>query len=132
MKNYIFDSSVLISFFDKEKNAYAIASVLKEINRKNYNPIISVINLGEVYYHFLKTSDKLTADTVIDKFIGLNFIIMDIDWGLTRIAATFKSKHKMSYADTFAAALCKVSEGILITSDKEFLSLEKEIKINFL
>ena len=132
MKSYIFDSSALISFFDNEKNAYTVAGIIKEINRKEYSALISVINLGEVYYHFLRTSSKETAELIISKLTSLNFYFENIDWNLTKIAASYKAKHKMSYADTFAAALCKRTNGTLITADKEFLSLDKEIKISFI
>lgn len=132
MKCYIFDSSALISYFGKEKNAYEVAAILKEIKRKQYYSFISVINLGEIFYHFLRTSNQEISDIVIEKILSLNFIIEDVNWELTKIAAVYKSKHKMSYADAFAAALCKKTNGILVTADKEFLSLEKEIKINFL
>ena len=131
MKNYIFDSSALISFFDKEKNAHSVATVLKEVNRNNHTSIISVINLGEIYYHFLRTSDKATADNVVTQITNLNFVVEEADWALTKKAAAIKSLHKMSYADTFAAALCKKLKGILVTSDKEFLSLKEEITIKF-
>jgi predicted nucleic acid-binding protein len=38
----------------------------------------------------------------------------------------------MSYADCFAAALTENKRGILLTSDKEFKQVEKNIKIDFL
>jgi len=51
---------------------------------------------------------------------------------LTLQAAEFKAFHKMSYADAFAAALSKIRKAILVTGDKEFKSIEKEIKINWI
>jgi predicted nucleic acid-binding protein len=58
--------------------------------------------------------------------------VVDVNWELTRMAAEFKSKGKISYADCFAAALAKNYKAELITGDKEFKTLEGEIKILWL
>jgi predicted nucleic acid-binding protein len=125
MKKYVFDSSALISFFEGDYRAKRVINILKEVRDKEYGCFISIINLGEIYYHFLKAVDLYTAEFYINEIHKLNFEIIDADWELTKMAATYKSKHKMSYADTFAAGLCKKLNGILITSDKE-------IKVHFL
>ncbi len=51
---------------------------------------------------------------------------------LAREAARFKAAHKISYADCFAAALAKLHKGEVITGDKEFKTVEGEIKIAWL
>jgi hypothetical protein len=38
----------------------------------------------------------------------------------------------MSYADAFPAALTKIKKALLVTGDKEFKTLENEIKINWI
>jgi predicted nucleic acid-binding protein len=54
---------------------------------------------------------------------------VDADWQLTRQAALFKANGNTSYGDCFAAALAKIKKSDLVTGDKEFKSLEDEIKI---
>ena len=49
-----------------------------------------------------------------------------------RQAATYKAFHRMSYADCFAAALTKIKKAALMTGDREFKSLEREIQIAWL
>ncbi|MBU1908965.1 MAG: PIN domain-containing protein, partial [Verrucomicrobia bacterium] len=48
-------------------------------------------------------------------------------WPLAQAAADFKSRHKMSYADAFTAALAKQKRTHLVTGDKEFRSLGAEV-----
>ena len=48
------------------------------------------------------------------------------------LAARFKAHHRISYADCFAAALAKVSNGEVVTGDKEFKAVEGKIKISWL
>jgi predicted nucleic acid-binding protein len=45
------------------------------------------------------------------------------------MAATLKAHKKMSYADCFAAALAKMKKAELVTGDKEFKEVRKEVKI---
>ena len=47
-------------------------------------------------------------------------------------AADFKARFKISLADAFAAALAKEKKAELVTGDREFKALEKEIKIEWL
>ena len=57
---------------------------------------------------------------------------MSDDLALAKQAASFKARHKMSYADCFAAALAKQKNAELITGDSEFKAVEKEIRIQWL
>lgn len=57
---------------------------------------------------------------------------MEADLHLTKQAAIYKATNKLSYADTFAAALAKIKNVELVTGDAEFKPLEKQIKITWL
>jgi ribonuclease VapC len=62
--------------------------------------------------------------------LGIRFV--DGDWHLTRLAAGFKAKHRMSYADCYAAALAKDRKAELVTGDKEFQQVKNDVRINWL
>jgi predicted nucleic acid-binding protein len=57
--------------------------------------------------------------------------LVDPDWPLTRIAASFKADHRMPYADCFAAALAKSRGSDLVTGDKEFRQIEKVVCVRW-
>ena len=63
---------------------------------------------------------------------AIEIVPVDSDLVLVRQAAQFKARHKMSYADAFAAALAKTRKAELITGDREFKSLERDIKVHWL
>ncbi|MBK9332264.1 MAG: type II toxin-antitoxin system VapC family toxin [Ignavibacteria bacterium] len=132
MKRFIFDSSALISYLDGEPNAEKVADYLEEINDKELDAFLCVINLGEIYYHFLRTGGSNTGDVILSTIKTLPLIIVEANIDLTLSAGRIKAFNKMSYADCFAAALTENRKGILITSDKEFKQVEKNIKIEFL
>jgi predicted nucleic acid-binding protein len=54
------------------------------------------------------------------------------DLELVRQAAAFKATRKMSYADCFAAALAKIKNAELVTGDREFKQLARDVKIHWL
>jgi len=132
MKKYIFDSSALISYFDGESNAGRVADVLEEINEKELDAFLCVVNLGEIYYHFLRTGGYHTGDVIFRAIKTLPIKIIEANIEITLAASKIKAFNKMSYADCFAAALTEDKKGVLLTSDKEFKQVEKNIKINFL
>jgi|SRR5438552_540398 len=129
MKQFVFDSSAVISYLDGEPNAEKVADVLEDINNKNYKGFICVVNLGEIYYHFLRTAGIKVANLAIESMTTLPIEIINADTELTLSAAKYKAFNKMSYADCFAAALTDVQNAILVTSDKEFKQIETKIKI---
>lgn len=132
MKKYVFDSSALISYLDGEANANKVSEYLQEINEKELDAFICVVNWGEVYYHFLRAGGEETADIVLNAIRTLPIHIVEANSELTLSASRIKAFNKMSYADCYAAALTESKKGVLITSDKQFKQLEKEIKISFI
>lgn len=132
MKRYVFDSSVLISYLDGEPNAEKVANILEEINESDIDAFLCVVNYGEVYYHFLRTGGSSTGETILKVIKTLPIKIVEANIELTLSASKIKAFNKMSYADCYAAALTENKKGILLTSDKEFKQIEKNIKIDFL
>lgn len=128
-KKFILDAYPFIVFLRKQKNWETISDLFAKGIRNEIKIMISVINLGEVYYAVFKDSGAEEAEAVIDSINYLSISIVDADWELTKQAAIFKSKGGISYADCFAASLAKRENAILVTGDKEFQQLEKEIEI---
>jgi len=129
LKKYIFDSCAIISYLDGEPNADNIAELFQDINDHNHTAYLCMVNLGEVYYHFLRTGGNETGEIALKTIQTLPITVLNIDYSLTLEAARFKAKNKMSYADCFAAASAKLNKAQLVTGDKEFKQIEKNIKI---
>ncbi|MGQ0523964.1 MAG: PIN domain-containing protein, partial [Betaproteobacteria bacterium] len=62
----------------------------------------------------------------------LGFQLTEFNWPQTRIAASLKARHRMSYADCFAAALAKHHKADLVTGDKEFKQVEGDVSVHWL
>jgi len=48
------------------------------------------------------------------------------------MAAEFKARHTLSYADCFVASTARMYEACVVTGDPEFKQLEEEVAIEWL
>ena len=128
----VLDSYALIAFFEDEPGAETVEALILKAEGNNVELAISVVNLGEVWYSIARRTSTSIADEYLLEIQGMAIEVVDANWELTRLAAEFKSKGRISYADCFAAALAKSHKAELITGDKEFKALEGEIKITWI
>ena len=132
MATKVLDSYALMAFFEDEPGADFVRGLILRAEESGTNLLMSVVNLGEVWYSIARTNSPETADQYIHEIKGMGIEIIDADWTLTRQAAAFKVKGNISYGDCFAAALAKLRKAELITGDKEFKVLQDEIKISWI
>jgi ribonuclease VapC len=131
MKKYVLDSYALLAYAENEKGGDAVADILVGALEGKNEIFISVVNFGEMYYIALREGGRDQAKAYKDTVMKFPIKIVDADMELTIIAANYKANYKISYADAFAAALAEQKRATLVTGDKEFAQLEKEIKINW-
>jgi len=129
MKRVVLDSYALIAYLNKETGYEKISEIFEKCVESDEYALMCVINLGEVYYHSLRVGGEQKAKLLLEVVKALPIEIIEANINLTLQAASYKAFNKMSYADAFAAALAAIRKASLITGDKEFKSLEDEIKI---
>ena len=127
----VFDSWAILAYIYDEAPADKIENLLMDSARLK-TAWISSINLGEVWYSLARRKSRATADQQLLTLSEIGLERLDIDWPMVLQAAEYKSRHKISYADAFAAALAKRQDAELVTGDREFRALEGEIKIHWL
>ena len=83
-------------------------------------PVMSWINLGEVFYIVRRDqSDSEAHEVVRDLRLRLDLDLPSEHRVLA--AATIKADHPMAYADAFAAATAAAHDATLLTGDPELL-----------
>lgn len=128
----VFDSWALMAFLTYEPAADKVEEIINEAHATETPLYVSVVNLGEVWYSLVRSRSEADADRGVQELVGLRILPEPVDWQLTRQAAIFKSKYRMSYADCFAAALAKEKKADLVTGDTEFSQLQDEMRIHWL
>jgi predicted nucleic acid-binding protein len=127
----VFDSWAILAYAQDEPAADQIENLLVESSRLQ-NGWISSMNLGEVWYTLARRRSRGLADQQLVTLAQIGLERVDVDWPTVLQAADFTSRHKISYADAFAAALAKQRNAELVTGAPEFRSLDSEISIHWL
>jgi uncharacterized protein len=126
----VFDSWAILAYAYNEPAADDVENLLVESTRLK-NAWMSSINLGEVWYSLARRKSRDIADQQLAILAQIGLERVDVDWPMVLQAADYKSRHKISYADAFAAALAKQRNAELVTGDREFHALDSEIKIHW-
>ncbi len=132
MKRYVLDSYSLIAYAEGERGAKEVAEIFKDSLSGKAEIFLCVINWGEMYYIALREGGKERAEIYRNTFARYPISVVEANKELTLQAAQYKAFHKMSYADAFAAALAKNRKAVLVTGDKEFRTVEGDIKISWI
>jgi len=132
MIKYVLDACALIAFLRKENGYKKIKSILEK-NDTEVKVYLHAASLAEVYYDFLRSSNKEEADLSVSVSINLPVEIIEIiDRNLIEWIGYFKTHYKISFADCFVLATAKIYNATIVTSDHhEFDAVEKNGEVSF-
>lgn len=132
-KAIVLDSWAVLAYVEDEPPAaQKVGDIISDADDEGLPLFMSVVNVGEVWYIIARKTSPAEADEGVAQLRRLGIKFVDADWLMVQQAARYKSRHRMSYADCFAAALTKQKTAILLTGDLEFKQLEREISIGWL
>ena len=129
MKRYVLDASAVMTFFEDRLGAEKVENLLEGAAEKQRFLLMSVVNWGEVYYSVWRTHGEDAANEKLKQVAQLPIEVIDVDMPTTKLAASLKAGHKLPYADCFAAALAQQRKAALVTTDKDFAHVEKQVNI---
>jgi predicted nucleic acid-binding protein len=132
MKAAVLDSYAIITFLQRQPGYEEVAKLFEECTAKDRELFVCVVNWGEVIYHALRTGGEQKAQLAEEVMRAIPVTVLDANRDITLQAARFKAFLKMSYADCFAAALAMKKKCELVTGDKEFKMVEKEVKVRWI
>ena len=131
-KAVVLDAWAVMAYLEDEPAGEKVADIIADAHENDTPLLMTVVNLGEVWYIIARETSEPEADRCAKELRQLGIEVVNADWGLTQQAARYKSQHRMSYADCFAAALAKERRAHLITGDKEFAQVEQQVQILWL
>ncbi|HET6400273.1 MAG TPA: PIN domain-containing protein [Candidatus Kapabacteria bacterium] len=122
----VFDAFPLIVLFRKQIGWERVREALEEAREEGFFHLISLINIGEVYYSLLRSDGEKLANWMLDEIKIAPFLTVFPTYDQMLQASRFKAGGGLSYADCFAAALA-VERGIpVLTGDPEFSVVESK------
>lgn len=131
-KSIVLDSWALLAYFQDESSGEKVAELIADASQDGTRLLMSVVNVGEIWYTLARRRSVKDADESVEELRSIGIHFVEADWNLARIAASYKAKGGISYADCYAAALTKQQNATLLTGDPEFKQFEKELTIQWL
>jgi predicted nucleic acid-binding protein len=112
----VLDSWAVLRFLENAEPSAGLVAELLAAER----PLMSWINLGEVYYVLRRSEGDVAATTTVRDLRDVVDVRLP-DERAVLDAARIKADHPMAYADAFGAALAVTERAVLWTGDPELL-----------
>lgn len=125
----ILDAHGLMVFLEKEPGYRVVEECLNDAIQSGDNLLMTTVNYGEILYIVLRECGAEKANEIEKIMDTLPVTIVEAGLPLVREAAHLKAFHTLSYADCFAAALAKLNDCEVVTGDREFQTIEDEVKV---
>lgn len=132
MKPLVLDSSALLTLLFDEPGAETMEAIMHRAAAKEQPMLMTGVNWAEVCYRAGKRLGPAALAHAGEFATNTPITIVAVDRELAEAAATYKAADRLGLADAFAAALAKSRKAELVTADREFKSVESEIKITWL
>jgi len=128
VKLYVLDANAAMRFLQKEPGFEKVSDLFRKQAAGEAKLLISVLNRGEVLYALARRVGIEQAKSALATLAGFVEAI-DIGQEDADAAAVLKWRHKLGFADCFAAVLAIREEATLVTADPDFAKLGKQLKI---
>jgi uncharacterized protein len=130
IQRFVLDAWAVLAFLQMEQPAAArVRQLFEEAARDQVQLLISIINLGEVYYRVGKIKGEAEARATLDQLRELAITVVPATDDVVLAAARLKMRHAISYADAFAATAATSAKAILVTGDPELAQLTDVLRI---
>jgi predicted nucleic acid-binding protein len=131
-KAYVLDANAILEEVQNGPGAGTVERLFREAHRSQTTLMISVVNLGEVFYWVWSNKGETSARKVINDLERLPLQIIPVDLSLALKAGELKAIHKIPYADAVAAALALAQNATVVTSDRDFERLGRRVSVLWL
>ena len=132
MPGFLIDSHALLAFFQNKKGAGTVLKFLKETKNNGLQPLVCVINLGEILYLTKKRFGDAKKIEILGRIHQLSFNIIPVTNDLVFEAAEIKAVYPISYADSFAVACAVNQSAEIVTGDPDFEKVKHLAKIRWI
>ena len=128
-KAIVLDAWAVMAYLEDEPAGEKVADIIADAHEEGTPLWMTVVNAGEVWYIIAREASEAEANRSIAELRDVGIKFVEANWDLARDAASFKAKHRMSFADCFAAAFARQKKAHLVTGDQEFRQVEQDVMV---
>jgi predicted nucleic acid-binding protein len=130
IETYVLDSWAILALLQREEPAATrVRELLVLGEQQEAILLLSMINLGEVFYRIGKQRGRQQAERALALIRNSPLSLVSVSDEMVLQAAALKMEHRISYADAFAAALAIARGGRLVTGDPDFDALTTDVRL---
>lgn len=122
---YLLDTSALIAYLSNESGGAVVS-------RYRFQAAIPFMSLSELYYVIWHKKGRAEADFIYGIVKSWKLPVLLPDERVILTAGRFKGEHRMGIADSYIGAFAGTEGLILVTKDRDFKAIEKEIQIEWI
>ena len=131
-RKQLLDTFAVLAWLQDEPSASAVESILQDAKRDGAELLMTLINLGELYYILRRSLSAVETRALLDMILDLPVRAIPVSEDLVWEAAEIKARNPLSYADCFAVAAARREGAALVTGDPEFRRVEGLVQIHWL
>jgi len=128
-KTYVLDANAVLDFVEDGPGAERVERLFQDARRQNITVLISVLNWGEIFYYLWRERGEESARTTLANLSRLSLELVPVDLPQALKAGEIKARHKIPYVDCIAAALAMLQQAKLVTADRDFEKLGRQLPI---
>jgi len=131
--SYVLDAWSLLALLQSEEPAATrVRELLQAAQEQRAQLLVSVINLGEVFYRVGRLKGQQEAEETLNLIRRLPLRILSVGDEAVMVAARLKIDYTLSYADAFAIASGQQWEAVVVTGDPELKALQGVVRMEML
>ncbi len=131
MRTYVLDANALVSYLLDRGGATTVQQLFREAQSRSAQLLMSSVNWGEVVCVLRRFESPEKVRNIISAVQRAVHVVAADDQTAER-AAEIKTTFRVPYADAFAAELAMSSDATIVTSDRIFQKLGKNIRLRLL
>ena len=132
MKPHVLDASAVIAYLGKEAGHERMIDLLEMGGDGRAALLMTAVTWGEVLYAVENAHGAQTREAVEMTLSSHPIGIVAVGQALAQRAARLKSSKKLPYLDCFVAALAQEHGATLVTCDRDFERVGKDVRIDWL
>jgi predicted nucleic acid-binding protein len=123
---YVFDACALIALLNREKEFGRVKDLLDRAIRGEFDISMSIVNLTEVYYGYIRDKGMEEADRIMLPVASFPIrVITTITDEVYREAARVKGLYSIALGDAFLCGTAKSLGATIVTKDGEIRKPEQ-------
>ena len=126
---YVLDTCAMLAYLNNENGSALIEEMLKKAQKRDAVIFLKSMDLDEIYHIVLKEEgrDKALKTMVLVRNLPIESV--GLDEQLLMAAGEIRVQFPLSLGDALVVAVAKAKGAKIVTGDRDFKSVEKEVEV---